>query len=54
MKRKVFQPKEPHVSLTKEECEALAIEGERYREAVTKRLDRLDNITPEDLRIRVK
>ena len=54
MKRKVFQPKEPHVPLTKEECEALVIEGERYREAVMIRLNRLDNITPEDLKVRVK
>jgi hypothetical protein len=52
--RKVFQPKEPHVPLTKEECEALAIEGERYRDAIMKRLDRLDNITSDDLKIRVK
>lgn len=54
MKRKVFQPKEPHVSLTKEECEALAIEGERYREAIMIRLNRLDNITYEDLKTKVK
>ncbi len=54
VKRKVFQPKEPHIPLTKEDCEALAIEAERYREEITKRLDRLDNISPEDWKTRVK
>lgn len=53
-KRKVYQPKEPIKHLTSEDCERIAKEAERYREEIGKRLDRLDHITPEDLKIRVR
>lgn len=53
-KRKIFVPKEPRPPLTKEELEKLAQEAQRYREEMSKHLDKLDQIPPEVWKMKVK
>lgn len=43
-----------HHTLTEEDCDKLVEESNKYREAIQPRLDRLDHITAEDLKTRVK
>jgi hypothetical protein len=51
-KRKVYSGTARN--LTKEDCERLVEESRLLRHAVEERLNRLDHITPEDLKIRCK
>lgn len=51
--RKVYSSRQK-VELTSEDCDRLAEESDRYRKAISAKLDRLDRISAEDLKIRVK
>jgi integrase len=53
-KRRVYVPDDPVKPLTPEDIERLMEESERYREAMVKRLEKLDWLTGEDWHTRVK
>lgn len=53
-KRKIFISSQKTVELAEEDCDRLADESDRYRKEISAKLDRLDHISAEDLKIRCK